>query len=74
MKFTGVVQSTWLKDLLGWVIPAIVFFGIWMFLMRRFAEKQGLGGGGFMAIGKSKAKVYMEQDTNAFEGMQQPKE
>ncbi len=62
VKFTGVVQSTWLKDLLGWVIPALVFFGIWMFVMRRFAEKQGLGGG-FMAIGKSKAKIYMESDT-----------
>jgi cell division protease FtsH len=62
VKFTGVVQSTWLKDLLGWIIPALVFFGIWMFVMRRFAEKQGLGGG-FMAIGKSKAKVYMETDT-----------
>ena len=62
VKFTGVVQSTWLKDLLGWVIPALVFFGIWMFVMRRFAEKQGLGGG-FMSIGKSKAKIYMETDT-----------
>jgi cell division protease FtsH len=62
VKFTGVVQSTWLKDLLGWVIPALVFFGIWMYVMRRFAERQGLGGG-FMAIGKSKAKVYMENDT-----------
>ena len=62
VKFTGVVQSTWLKDLLGWVIPALVFFGIWMVLMRRFADKQGLGGG-FMSIGKSKAKIYMETDT-----------
>ena len=42
--------------------PALVFFGIWVFLMRRFAEKQGLGGG-FMSIGKSKAKVYVETDT-----------
>jgi len=62
VRFTGVVQSTWLKDLLGWVIPALVFFGLWMYLMRRFADKQGLGGG-FMALGKSKAKVYMETDT-----------
>jgi len=62
VKFTGVVQSTWLKDLLGWVVPALVFFGIWMYVMKRFAEKQGLGGG-FMSIGKSKAKVYMETDT-----------
>jgi cell division protease FtsH len=30
--------------------------------MRRFAERQGLGGG-FMSIGKSKAKIYLETDT-----------
>jgi cell division protease FtsH len=29
--------------------------------MRKFAEKQGLGGG-FLSVGKSKAKVYMEKD------------
>ncbi len=62
VKFSGVIQSTWLRDLLGWVIPALVFFAIWMFAVKQFAEKQGLGGG-FLAIGKSKAKVYMETDT-----------
>ncbi|QSA97248.1 ATP-dependent zinc metalloprotease FtsH [Methylococcus sp. EFPC2] len=62
VEFAGVIESTFLKDLLGWVIPAVVFFGIWMFAMRKFAEKQGMGGG-FLSIGKSKAKVYMESDT-----------
>ena len=62
VKFTGVIESTWLRDLLSWIIPAVVFFGIWLFLMRRIAEKQGLGGG-FLSIGKSKAKVYVEADT-----------
>lgn len=62
VKFTGVVESTFLRDILGWVIPAVIFFGIWIFLMRKFAERQGLGGG-FLSIGKSKAKVYVETDT-----------
>jgi cell division protease FtsH len=61
LKFSGIVESTFLRDLLGWVIPALVFVGIWVFVMRRFADK--LGGGGFMSIGKSKAKVYVETDT-----------
>jgi cell division protease FtsH len=47
--------------LLSWVLPAILFIGIWLFVLRRFAERQGMGG--MMAIGKSKAKVYMEKDT-----------
>jgi cell division protease FtsH len=62
VKFSGVVQSTLLHDILSWVVPAAAFFLIWLYFMRRFAEKQGLGGG-FLTIGKSKAKVYMESDT-----------
>ena len=62
VTFTGVIESTFLRDLLSWVLPAVVFVGIWMFAMRKFAQKQGLGGG-FMSIGKSKAKVYVESKT-----------
>src|SRR5262245_54879622 len=54
VKFTGVVESTLVRDILGWVLPAVIFVGIWMYAMRKFAEKSGLGGmggGGFMAIG-----------------------
>ncbi len=61
VKFSGQIESTFIRDLLAWVVPALVFVGIWMFAMRRFAERQGLGGG-FMAIGKSKAKIYMEKE------------
>ncbi|HEY4658702.1 MAG TPA: ATP-dependent zinc metalloprotease FtsH, partial [Gemmatimonadaceae bacterium] len=62
VKFTGVVESTFFRDVLSWVVPALVFVGIWYFLVRRIAEKQGLGGG-FLSIGKSTAKVYVETDT-----------
>src|SRR5258706_10170014 len=62
VKFSAVVQSTWVTTLLGWVIPTLLFFGIWAFVFRRFAAKQG-GFGGLMQIGKSKAKIYVETDT-----------
>jgi cell division protease FtsH len=62
VKYQQRIESTFLRDVLSWVVPAVVFFALWMFLMRRFAEKQGLGGG-FLSIGKSKAKVYIETDT-----------
>jgi len=61
VRFAGVVESTFLRDLLGWVVPAVVFFGLWIFLFRKLAEKGGLGGG-FMSIGKSRAKVYVETE------------
>ena len=60
VTYSGEVGSTLLTDLLSWVVPALLFFGIWMFLSRRVT--QGLGGG-LMSIGKSKAKVYVESDT-----------
>jgi cell division protease FtsH len=61
VKFSEVVENTFLSSLLSWIIPIVVFFAIWMFVFRRIAEKQGLGG--MMSIGKSKAKVYVETDT-----------
>ena len=64
VKFRGVVENTFLRDLLSWVVPALIFFGLWAFFVRRMAERQGLGGG-FMSLGKSKAKVYVETDTKA---------
>ncbi|MDO8719877.1 MAG: ATP-dependent zinc metalloprotease FtsH [Polaromonas sp.] len=62
VKFNGVIESTWMRDILSWVLPTLVFVGIWLFAMRKFGEKQGLGGG-FLSIGKSRAKVYVETDT-----------
>ncbi len=62
VKVTGAPESTWLRDLLSWVVPMLVFVLLWMFVVRKFAEKQGLGGG-FLSIGKSKVKVYVETDT-----------
>ncbi|MFP4451725.1 MAG: ATP-dependent metallopeptidase FtsH/Yme1/Tma family protein, partial [Rhodosalinus sp.] len=61
VEITGVRQNTWIGTLLSWIVPALVFFGVWMFFFRRFAERQGYGG--FMQVGKSRAKVYMEKET-----------
>jgi cell division protease FtsH len=60
VTYTGEVESTFLQDLLSWIVPALLFFGIWMFLSRRVG--QGFGGG-LMSIGKSRAKIYVESDT-----------
>ncbi|CUA98993.1 membrane protease FtsH catalytic subunit [Thiomonas bhubaneswarensis] len=56
--------DTWLSNILSWVLPALIFVSVWFFLVRKFADKAGgLGMGGFMSIGKSRAKVYMENRT-----------
>jgi len=59
--FTGTVQHTFLSTLLSWVMPVLLFIGIWYFVFRRFAERQGLGG--LINVGKSKARVLVERDT-----------
>ncbi len=61
VKFAGAIESTFLRDLLSWVVPIALFAGVWMFMYRRFASQQGFGG--LMSIGRSKAKVFVETDT-----------
>ena len=61
VKFDGRVEDTFLSNLLSWVLPVLLLFGLWAFFIRRFADKQGFGG--LMTVGKSKAKVYVERDT-----------
>jgi cell division protease FtsH len=55
-------ENTFLPSLLSWIVPALAFFFVWAFLMRRMAAG-GAASGGLMAVGKSKAKVYVETDT-----------
>jgi cell division protease FtsH len=61
VKFAGAIESTFVRDLLSWVVPVALFAGVWMFIYRRFASQQGFGG--LMSVGRSKAKVYVETDT-----------
>ena len=64
VEYAGVVENHLLSTVLSWIVPTLLFAGIWMFVIRRFAEQGGGGlGGGLMAIGKSRAKVYVETDT-----------
>jgi cell division protease FtsH len=62
VPFARAHEPTLLRDLLSWIVPAAAFFGLWYLLMRRATGPQG-GIGGFMAIGKSRAKVYVESQT-----------
>lgn len=58
VTFKGEMESTFMRDILSWVFPLVLFVGIWYFLMKRMAGQQP----GFMSIGKNKAKIYMEDE------------
>jgi cell division protease FtsH len=63
VKFSGQVENTFFTALIGLVAPTLFFFLVWAFVMRRLAGRMGGGGGGgLLAIGKSKAKVFVETD------------
>ncbi|WP_296225689.1 ATP-dependent zinc metalloprotease FtsH [Ralstonia sp. UBA689] len=59
VRFVGRPDNKWLSSILSWVVPALLFFAVWSFLMRRM----GGAANGLMGIGKSKAKVYMQKET-----------
>jgi cell division protease FtsH len=58
VEFRGQYENPLLTGLLSWVLPALIFVGIWVFAMRRMNS-----GAGVMAFGKSKAKIYAERET-----------
>ena len=49
--------STWVYNILSFVIPLLLVWILLGFLMKR------MGGGGMMGVGKSNAKVYVEKTT-----------
>lgn len=57
VKVTGIIESTLFRDLLSWILPIVLFFGVWWFLLRRMGQNQG-----FMTVGQSKAKIYVEKE------------
>ena len=74
VKYSGVVENTWVSTLLSWVVPVALFFFVWSLLTRRMG--QGLGS--IMSVGQSKAKVFVEKDIKIgfadVAGVDEPKE
>ncbi len=73
VKYSGRYESTWLTTLLSWVVPILIFFGIWSLIFRRMSP-----GGTVMTIGRSKAKIYGENEVkvtfNDVAGVQEAKD
>lgn len=51
-------QGNFLSTLLGWVIPPLIFVGIWAWFLQR-----AQGGSAALTVGKSKARIYAEGNT-----------
>jgi cell division protease FtsH len=53
-------KTGWLGSILSWVIPPLIFVGIWQFFLGRSG---GGGPAGALSFTKSKARVYVEGDS-----------
>ncbi len=58
VNYSATIESTFFRDILSWIIPVLLFVGIWFFLMKRLTAQQP----GFMSLGKNKAKVHKQED------------
>ena len=58
VRFTGQLEHNWITVILSWIVPAVIFFAIWSFFIRKMGAASGV-----MEIGKSKAKIYVEKET-----------
>nr|MCU0570342.1 ATP-dependent metallopeptidase FtsH/Yme1/Tma family protein [Oculatellaceae cyanobacterium Prado106] len=52
-------KNGWLGSVLSWVIPPLIFVAIWQFFISRSSGGQQ----GVLSIGKSRAKVYVEGES-----------
>jgi len=65
IEFTKVLprkQSPLLSFLLTWVLPLVLFYWIGEVFTKKM-QQSGLGGGNFLTLGKSNAKIYVKAET-----------
>ena len=58
IKYQGMASTTWISELLQWIVPFGLLIGIYFFVFRRM----GGPGSQFMNIGKNKAALYENLD------------
>jgi cell division protease FtsH len=62
VEFSAAPSAGGLATLLGWVLPPLLFVGIWIAASRFLGGGAGGLGGGLLSVGRSKAKLVAETD------------
>jgi cell division protease FtsH len=58
VQYQAKVENRLITELLSWVLPFLLIVGVWMFFSRRLGGAEG----GIMSFGRSKAKIFAEDD------------
>ena len=60
VKYEGHYESPWFKTFFfSWVLPLLILFVIWRFVFKRYGPA-----GSIMTFGKSKGRLYAQEDLN----------
>ena len=51
-------RTNWIGPLMGWLLPFFIIVALWLFVMRRMSGGAGGAGGQIFNIGKSKATLF----------------
>lgn len=62
IKYQGLIESTFVRTLLSWLVPMLIFFAFWSYLFRRLSPSEGFGKS-LLSVGRSNAKIYAEEST-----------
>ena len=63
VSFDAAPSSSTLGTVLGWVLPPLLFVGVWLAASRLMGGRGGgMFGGGLMGVGRSRAKLVAETD------------
>jgi len=72
IPYGGINEENPLADMLfGWVLPLLIFFGIWTFLAKKMSKSMG---GGILGMGGNKKNIVTEKPNVKFEDMAGNKE
>jgi cell division protease FtsH len=58
VKYSGELANRWLPELLGWIVPLLLFVAIWGIFFRRMSGAEG----GVMSFARSRAKIYADDE------------
>ena len=56
--FSGEPSTKWISEVISWVLPFLLIVALWTFFFRRIGNTEG----GIMSFGRSKAKIYSEDE------------
>ncbi len=64
IKYEGIMGGGWLSELIGMLLPILVFFAIWIFLAKRM--QKGMGGS-ILGVGKAGKLINSEKPQTRFD-------